>query len=77
MPEGYFDDLRPKLPHLLVRKDIETFFGHVISHRYLANLDRTDEGPAKCYIGRKVVYKRDDFIAWLEARISNKFDKHS
>ena len=77
MPEGYFDSLRLKLLHLLVRKDIETFFGHVISHRYLANLDRTDEGPAKCYIGRKVVYKRDDFIAWLEARISNKFDKHS
>ena len=77
MPEGYFDSLRPNLPQFLLRKDIKTFFGHIISPRYLANLDGMNKGPAKCYIGRKVVYKRDDFIAWLEARISNKFNKHS
>ena len=71
MPEGYFDDLRPKLPHLLVRKDIIAFFGHLISPQYLANLDSMKKGPARCYIGRKVVYRCDDFLAWLESRMKN------
>ena len=71
MPEGYFDSLRPKLPHLLVRKDIIALFGHLISPQYLANLDSMKKGPARCYIGRKVVYKCDDFLAWLESRMKN------
>ncbi len=74
MPEGYFDSIRPKLPNLLVRKDITTFFGHLISPHYLANFDSMKKGPARCYIGRKVVYKCDDFIAWLESRMKNNSD---
>ncbi len=74
MSNSYFDEIRPQLPHLLTRKDIKKYFGDIISPKYVANLDYQNQGPAKMYINRKAVYKTDEFIAWLEARMSDKFE---
>ena len=66
----YFADILPRLPKLLTRQDIAIHFGTLISPRYLANLDSARKGPRRTRIGRKVVYIREDFIAWLEARMT-------
>jgi len=65
----YFADILPQLPQTLTRKDIANYFGTLISPRYLANLDCAGKGPRKITIGRKVAYKLEDFINWLEARL--------
>ncbi len=74
MSNSFFDEIRPQLPCLLTRKDIRKYFGDIISPKYVANLDYQNLGPAKIYINGKAVYKTDDFIAWLEARTSDKFE---
>ena len=66
----YFADILPQLPKVLTRQDIAIHFGSLISPRYLANLDSEKKGPRRSRIGRKVVYIREDFVAWLEARMT-------
>lgn len=68
MPESYFSEILPSLPSLLTRKDISKHFGTLISKGYLANLDSLGKGPKKIRLGQKVVYKREDFVAWLDSR---------
>lgn len=58
-----------KMPEFITRKDIATYFGSYISTRYLANLDSEGKGPERLRIGRKVLYKRDKFLVWLDSRI--------
>ncbi len=69
MQMGFFEKLADELPAIITRKDISKYFGSFISPKYLANLDSQKKGPLKYRIGHKVVYKKEDFIAWLEARI--------
>jgi hypothetical protein len=69
MEDSFFGELRKNLPVYLTRRDIGKYFGNVISPRYLANLDSLGNGPQKKRMRGKVVYKRDDFIVWLESRI--------
>lgn len=70
MSEGFFENLLPEMPNILTRKDIRRFFGSYISPRYLANLDSLNKGPERCRVGGKVVYRKEDFVDWLESRIS-------
>lgn len=65
----FFSSILPQLPYYLTRKDIAKFFGSIISPRYLANLDSKGLGPTHKRLGRKVVYKATDFVAWLASRI--------
>lgn len=69
LPE-WLDKMLPELPRLLTRKDIEKFFGAMISPRYLANLDSEGKGPKRTRIGRKVVYTREDWAEWLASRVT-------
>lgn len=68
MPGDFFATVLRESPALLTRKDIKEFFGSLISPRYLANLDSLGKGPRRARIGQKVVYRREDFIEWLQAR---------
>ncbi len=68
MPAIDWDSILSKLPMLLTRKDVGIHFGHVISKKYLANLDSMEEGPNKVYISGKAVYTKEDFVEWLKAR---------
>ena len=70
MLPDWLKDILPELPMLLTRKDIEKFFGHLISVRYLANLDSEGKGPKRTRIGRKVAYTREDWAEWLAGRVS-------
>ena len=71
MQMGFFEKLADELPAIITRKDISKYFGSFISPKYLANLDSQKKGPLKYRIGHKVVYKKEDLIAWLEARIEH------
>lgn len=68
MSEGLFASIYDKLPSYLSRKDVGKFFGAIISPRYMANLDSINKGPVRLRIGRKTVYRKEDLIAWLQAR---------
>lgn len=61
-------DIIQDLPPVFGRTDIRRLFGTVIAPRFLANLDSLGEGPPRFRIGRRIGYKRDEFVAWLQAR---------
>ena len=67
--EGMFDELREQLPALIAHAEIEKHLGGVISRGYLANLNCEGKGPRRIYIGRKVVYRREDLLEWLQSRV--------
>ena len=69
MSESFFGNVLAEMPGILTRKDIKTFFGSFISPGYLANLDSLNKGPDRCRVGNKVVYRKEDFVSWLESRI--------
>ncbi len=77
MPTLDLEELLPTLPRILTRKDVGIHFSNIISPRYLANLDGKGAGPQKTYIGRKVAYRREDFIAWLQARQHDSWPRNS
>lgn len=61
--------LSPNLPLIITRQDVPKYFGSYISYGYLANLDSLGKGPKKSRIGKKIIYHRDDFLAWLGSRM--------
>lgn len=66
------ETLRKDLPPIIARHDIERLLGGLITKGYLQNLDSEGLGPEKIRIGRKIAYMRDDLIAFLQRRASNK-----
>lgn len=51
---------------LIARADIGKFTGGAISPKYCANMDSLGEGPeGRFMVGRRVVYKVDEFLTWL------------
>lgn len=65
----FFDGLLNQLPEYATRKEIGDCIGNFMSPRYLANLDCIGKGPTRVRMGRRVVYKREDLIAWLQQRV--------
>lgn len=65
------ENLRSSLPEVLTRKQVSEHLGKFISAKYLANLDSEGRGPKSYRVGeRKVIYERDDMLAWLDKRIT-------
>jgi hypothetical protein len=62
------ENLAKSLPPLIARDHVERLLGGVISAKRLANLDCLGVGPKRIRIGRKVAYKTEDLLAWLEER---------
>jgi hypothetical protein len=60
--------LADKLPPIISRDHIEKLLGGVISAKRMANLDSLGEGPKRIRIGRKIAYRTDDLLEWLESR---------
>ncbi len=60
-----FSWLKDELPPILTRPVIGEKLAHIISPRYLANLDCLDKGPPRFRIGRRIGYPRDEFLVWL------------
>jgi len=66
----HFDlkSLAEKLPPIISRDHIEKLLGGVVSAKRMANLDSLGEGPKRLRIGRKVAYRTEDLLEWLESR---------
>lgn len=67
----FFHGLLEILPPYVTRKETGKHIGNIISPRYLANLDSEGKGPRRVRLGRKVVYKREELVIWLENQISS------
>ncbi|MBV5327165.1 MAG: hypothetical protein JZU65_05925 [Chlorobium sp.] len=61
--------LMANLPPIVARNKIEHYLPGLFSRRYMQNLDSLGVGPKKFKIGAKVVYQREDLLAWLIGKI--------
>lgn len=68
--ERIYQNLYERWPSdIVARAKVEEFTGGVVTAKYLANLDSQGKGPeGRIRIGRKVAYRVDKFIEWLETR---------
>jgi len=72
MPKKNIPDLSAllaTLPHFVPRHKVEVYLPGLFSRRYLQNLDSQGLGPKRFKIGAKVVYQREDLLAWLAGKI--------
>lgn len=63
-----FEELTKSLPAIIPRAAVPKLLGGLYSAKYLANLNSMGEGPPFIKVGRKVVYRREDLVMWLEER---------
>ncbi len=55
----------------IARTQAAQLMGGTIGHRHLANLDSRKQGPrGRFLVGGRTCYGVDEFIEWLESRIS-------
>lgn len=63
-------ELEKSLPPVFARKEVGRLTGGLVAPHTLANADAQGIGPAgRMWIGRHMAYNREDFLAWLRARI--------
>jgi len=63
-----YQGLSKDLPPVISRDHIEKYLGGIISSKRLANLDSQGLGPPRFRVGRKIAYRTDALLAWLETR---------
>jgi hypothetical protein len=63
------DSLRRELPPTFTRATAVKMMGGLFTVGTLANLDCLGKGPGGVLIGRKKIYERESYIAWLERRM--------
>lgn len=56
---------------IIPREKAHEFTGGLLCRRYLEKLDCLGQGPKRFRIGRKICYRVEDFIAWLEQRLGS------
>ena len=68
--EDYFQELQRSLPPIFTRATICKLLGGIFTPRTLSNLDALGKGPGqKVHIGKKVAYRKEDFIYWLKRQM--------
>lgn len=53
---------------IVARTAVAEFSGGLLDAKTLANLDSLGDGPPKGRLGRKIFYRVDDLISWMEVR---------
>ena len=69
-----FSELKDVLPEIIWRhrwNRLAEKIGLPFKAGTLANLDSENRGPNRVYFGRKVGYRRDDLIEWLQTWADN------
>jgi predicted DNA-binding transcriptional regulator AlpA len=69
--ENLLSEIQSELPPIIARGQVPKLLGGVISAKTLANLDSEGKGPKRIRIGRKVAYRREDLVEFLEKRAVN------
>jgi hypothetical protein len=67
--EKLIQALEKCLPEVFAEKAIAQLIPGLYSTRYLANLRSRGEGPKHFKIGRRVMYRKEDFITWIKNRL--------
>ena len=62
--------LRAELPPCFTRRTASRMIGGYLAKGTLANLDSRGEGPGGIRAKNAVIYEREKFLEWLEARMS-------
>lgn len=55
---------------IVARTAVSEFSGGLLDPKTCANFDSNGDGPPKGRLGRKVFYKVDDLIRWMESRVT-------
>lgn len=53
---------------IVARTDVDVATGGLLRRRHLANLDSLNQGPPRFRVGRKVCYRMEDLVSWLQER---------
>lgn len=67
-----FEELYNTLPPIFARQSVGKLTGGIIQPGTCANLDSLGRGvgpEGRMRIGKKIVYTREAFIAWLASRV--------
>lgn len=65
-----FTVLMEKLPPIIWRSrwnELAEKIGLPYRRTYLENLDALDRGPKKSFLNKRVAYRREDVVEWLNA----------
>lgn len=69
--DPFISSLRDSLPAVFTREEAAKQLGGLLCAKTLANMDAHGTGPAvKQRIGKKIVYEREAFLAWIESRFN-------
>ena len=63
-----FISLKEQLPPVIPRKNIEKYFGGLLTERCMANMAWRGEGPAQIKVGRNAAYETEVLLRWLDSR---------
>jgi len=68
-PKELLEELKNSLPPVFGELAIEELVPGLYNNRTLKNLRSQGKGPRCFKVGRRVMYRRSDFLAWLESRL--------
>ena len=64
---NFLEELRRVHPPIFSRETASQMVGGIFSSRALSNFDAAGTGPInKCHIGKKVAYRREEFVGRIE-----------
>ena len=75
-PKELIEELEGSLPPVFGEKSVEELIPGFVSHRTLKNLRCEGKGPKAFRAGRRILYRRSDFLSWLEARLEQPEKRH-
>ncbi len=55
-----------ELPPLIAREQVEAYFPGILKRSTLARLASEGRGPQYLKVGRKVVYRAEELLRWLQ-----------
>jgi len=63
-----FCGLKDRLPPVIARSEVGNLLGGVIAPKTLANLDSAGSELERHRVGKKIVYRTEKLLEWLDAR---------
>lgn len=69
--QAILDKLNEKLPDFFPRRKVGEFTSGLLKSSYMCILDGEKQGPPRHYVGKRVFYIKEEFLAWLEEHMKN------
>jgi len=64
-------ELEKSLPAVFAELAVPELIPGIMSHRTLKNLRCKGKGPRCFKVGRRILYRKTDFLDWLSQRLSD------